>query len=888
MAYPTVKCIKLASIVFIATVLSACSEPKTAQEFSNEAQQLVNNKKYQQAIIYLKKAIRLEPEEFKSRIALGKLYLKIGSYLNAEKEFGKATELGAEFNEVSSMLAQIYSRQNYKNKSYDLVNKGTSLSDQEYTTLLLYAGITAINYNDKGRANDYLEQALVFKENLAQVKLVKAYYNYSLKKYDLGLDAVNALKKQSEFYIESVLVQGHLFFAKGDYVKAVEKFKEYNTEVPQDFQVLLFITNSLMLNRSFDEADKYIDVYLAGGMVSDTGYFYKSKLEYSKGNFVQSQNLAEKAIQVNDGLISARAVAGLSAFHLEKYEQSYVHLKVLEKYLPPTNPIKKIFALTKLKLGKMDEPDDFSAMELNENQLIANASYELIKLGDFKEAANLLNKIGDLDGSTSEELLEMGYLKLSIADKKGFSYLEKAVEEDPTSQEARKVLSMAYYKTGKIEQALAAVKQWQMDFPENINTYNLMAKIHIEKKNFKAAEAQLYKSMEIEPGNIYAHLYFANKDNNNNMLVDALRRVNSILTDSPDNVFALSLLFEIAVKQNNTVDALSIIEEAYLNNKSNHAFKFFFAGILFRNNNYDKCIEILNSWEVEKVILPRGYFVFLVGSYSNLKQYNEALKVNSIWLEQFPKDNIAWMSKLNTLGKLNDLPQALSTVETMISEFPNMPKLKILLPYYQILNKQFALAKVNMAKLDESQFEQSFVQGLNGILLFSEAKYENALPKLKQQYEALPSYRNARFVYVSLQKLNQKSEAMSFVETHLMKFPDDIVTKGLYAQSLLDVDLKKAQKIYQELLDSYPSNIVFLNNISWVEYSLNNFTTALKYAKKANELSPNQASILDTLAMAYFKVGKIEQAKMASSEAISLAPEDEELSQNFKLINAND
>lgn len=883
------KIIKIINVVILSLALFACSDNRSAEEFLQVAQESIKNKKNGQAIVFLKNAIKLEPETQKFRIALGKVYLSSGNYLNAEKEFDKAVELGVEIEQVSGMLAKIYSKLNFVEKSYELVDKGSSFSDQEYATLLLFAAITAYNNAENDRAYDFLEQAMVIDNNFAQVKLAKGYYNYSLEKYDIGLEAISSINKGNDFYFEAVLSQGHLLFAKGAYDEAAEKFMEFKNEVNQDTQVYLFLINSLISAQRYDEAGKYVDDYLSIIEDSAIGLFYKSKVEYHKEDYAQAKYFSERAIQINDKIFLARAVAGLSSFHLKNYEQSYLHLTAFEKHVPTTNnSINSILTIVKSKLGKTEGIDNLLDTSLDDAQILVNASSELIKLGHLKEAGNILNDNDVINTGSSKQLTQVGFLKLSIADEDGFTYLKKAIEKDPSSKSARMALVLAYYKAGDMKKALVAARQWQLEYPKHIESYNVIAKIKIESKEFEDAEVQLNKSLQIDTKNIYARLYFANKDISENNLKDALIKVNSILDDSPDHINALGLYYKIALVQKDTALAMAKIEAAYLKKSSSHVYKLFFASTLYISKDYQKCIEILNSWESDRVRKPKKYFELLIASHSNLEQYSAALEVNTLWLEQLPNDYLAWLAKLNTLDNLKHFSQATKTVEEMLVKFPEVKKLKVMLPYYQILNKQFKQAKDSLSTLDSSQYDQAFIAGLEGQILFSETQYQRALPKLEQQYNAIPNYRNTSYVYMSLLKLNQQSEAISFMEKHLAKFPDDMLTKAFYGQKILHVDLNKAKKTYLELVKFSPENVVFLNNLSWVEYSLNNFVKAKQYAEKANKLSPNHATILDSLALAYFKLGNIEQAKNASKKAKQIAPENSEIDKNYQLIWANE
>ena len=83
-------------------------------------------------------------------------------------------------------------------------------------------------------------------------------------------------------------------------------------------------------------------------------------------------------------------------------------------------------------------------------------------------------------------------------------------------------------------------------------------------------------------------------------------------------------------------------------------------------------------------------------------------------------------------------------------------------------------------------------------------------------------------------------------------------------------EMKKSYAAYNKALSYNLDNASVLNNyayhLSVVGTDLNN---ALKMAKRATELSPNNGTYLDTLAWVYYKLGRFEEAKKIMQQAMS-------------------
>lgn len=84
-------------------------------------------------------------------------------------------------------------------------------------------------------------------------------------------------------------------------------------------------------------------------------------------------------------------------------------------------------------------------------------------------------------------------------------------------------------------------------------------------------------------------------------------------------------------------------------------------------------------------------------------------------------------------------------------------------------------------------------------------------------------------------------------------------------------DIKSSTAAYKKALTLNPDNAVVLNNYAYhLSEESKSLKKALEMALRANELSQNNATYLDTLAWIYYKLGLYEEAKKSMQQAISL------------------
>ena len=89
---------------------------------------------------------------------------------------------------------------------------------------------------------------------------------------------------------------------------------------------------------------------------------------------------------------------------------------------------------------------------------------------------------------------------------------------------------------------------------------------------------------------------------------------------------------------------------------------------------------------------------------------------------------------------------------------------------------------------------------------------------------------------------------------------------------------EKTRALSQEACELFPNSAMAHNNLAWLDArSRRQLDQAFKHATLANDLQPNTAAYIDTLAEVYFAQGDRAKALELSDQAIKLLPEDEEL-----------
>ena len=91
---------------------------------------------------------------------------------------------------------------------------------------------------------------------------------------------------------------------------------------------------------------------------------------------------------------------------------------------------------------------------------------------------------------------------------------------------------------------------------------------------------------------------------------------------------------------------------------------------------------------------------------------------------------------------------------------------------------------------------------------------------------------------------------------------------------------------YSRVLEINGNNLVALNNLAWYLRDTNP-QQALEYAKRANEIKPESATLMDTLAVVLLKNGETHKAQRTIARALANAPNNLTMRYHSAMIDAS-
>lgn len=160
-------------------------------------------------------------------------------------------------------------------------------------------------------------------------------------------------------------------------------------------------------------------------------------------------------------------------------------------------------------------------------------------------------------------------------------------------------------------------------------------------------------------------------------------------------------------------------------------------------------------------------------------------------------------------------------------------------------------------------------------LMAEAGRIQEALTAAREGVEKFPDSAEIRDLEIRLLAREKKlDQALAQTRLAVEKWPDNPGLAFLYG-SLLDETGKKqeALEVMEKLLKTDPDNFQAMNYIGFtLAEQGRDLARALELLQKADELSPDQAYIVDSLAWALYKSGKLQEALKQIRRAVNLDP----------------
>ncbi len=846
------------SFILIIVFITACGQSKTAAELVAEAKQQLAQQQGSHAEITLKNAIKTDPYMAEARYLLGKRYADTGRYDFAEKEFLKALQSGENNEDITISLAEAY-LQLAKNEALIKLLESSSFEDESLLILsYILTGKAYLNLNDFDNAKAAFDQANSINNESSYSLYGSAIKATMEQNFQQAQTLLDSTLKQDPTITEGWILKAKLAERSKNYQEAISAYQAFLAIKPNDHATKLRIVNNYLLLNDIKNSELLTDEVLALNPENATANLFKARIALEQKNYSLMGEHALVALNAFPNNPLALYLSGLSHYYLENFSQAYENLSQVTQHVDKDHPSHRFLILTLFKLGHVDELtqaiQDYAGGYPEDGNIISELATALYQSGNSAHSLKLLEKALQLQPDNVQTKTRLGIIKLLNHDSQGLADLADASALDPDNNNASFALTTAYLNTNQPANAQGVIDAWLEKHPDDITALLLKAQVLQMRNQATVSLAVLEKANAIAPNEIKVLFALATQHVELMQYAQAKTLLNQALNLAENEKAIYDLLFRVSVNLGEKTAFLQQLATVAQAKPGLQWPRIILAQQALIKRQAEQAMVWLSTLTDEQGLSP-DYYITALNGYYLLQDKQQLNHVAHRWQQLAPDQLQSYTVQMQLLEKLNDIPQALSTVQLarQRAALKTLPMLQMLEVRYLLHLGQLDGVDTLMNELLISAPNNAEVLQLAGLHALMQQHYLIARKKLQAAFELEPSVKTALLLAEAHKQAENPASAISFLE----QLPDSLransVIQSALAERYIEISPSKAEQLYQQLLKKQPKNFVILNNLAALQIKKSNFNQAIIYAKQAEKLAPEHPDVLDTLGVALLK-----------------------------------
>jgi len=574
-------------------------------------------------------------------------------------------------------------------------------------------------------------------------------------------------------------------------------------------------------------------------------------------------------------------------------EESWTKARAIIDQLRQDNPANLTLAILDAN-GHAQQGDFEAGVQVFRSLSIPDApASPLLALGQYyidnnktDDAITVLKQATAAESSTdktAELMLSELYFKLGQYDRSAplFKAALDAGADNAAGDIARRYAD-ALLQLKRFEDARDSLLALTGEARSNPRTNILLARASSGLGDVRAAQSFLDDAVESAPSNPAPFLARAQFNMNNpDQFEDVLQYLNQAIRLAPGDAVARQIKATVLTQNGRISEAIRELQQAVTNNPDNTDLPRLLIQLFANSNQLDQAILTAERAAIQFPTEP-GWLMTAGDLYASTKSWSKAEAKYTAAYALNPTAAVAIRVAQAYLEVDPPRPQdAIALIDKHLDSDTHLSTLLLL--------KSQAASKMENLPLAKSLLEQSFdaaekqadlrdwFTGLSSVFsdrleLLDFIRSQTPHTKLKPLYAVLLARLEAQ------DPANQDSviARLSQIDTDAAD-PATLIDAYRLLGGLLYIKKQyvEAADVFRKAVALAPEDLEFNNNLAYVlARNLNDPQGALEPAKKAAQLSPSSADVLDTLGWVYFKLNQLSQAQATLNQALNNAQTD--------------
>ncbi len=471
---------------------------------------------------------------------------------------------------------------------------------------------------------------------------------------------------------------------------------------------------------------------------------------------------------------------------------------------------------------------------------------------------------------------------------------------DPMSAQTPLFLTQSFLRDGKPEEALRVIEPVIADRPRGRLAFDILSQILIALGRDDEVLPRLKTASENDPDNILLRYALAERFEALGQVEEA-KEVYQQVVDIQQDPQGFGTLADSLRKEGKYEDLLKLMVSVWDKRAGREAVEPQVKLLSADPEEADQLLDAgLKLLAEDGPPLDPSVRLILIEIAVKADRIDKLIALDRLNLKQNPGP-MTYQELAATLAMAGQYDEAAETLGELAEEYPEFrdnPRLLGELARMQYLAGDLETALENGKKLLAIDNDDLSALELVGSALMKLGRNDEAIDHFEKIIARHEGDDYAKFARVWMANLFITSGDFDKGEAMLLNLleqePEDPwINNDLgYLWADRDMNLEQAEEMIRKAVNQEPTNASYLDSLGWVLYKRGDLEEAVRYLEIASQIRGQDVTILDHLGDAYYRLGKVQEARDAWSKAEEQAartdPPDEALETLREKIGALD
>ncbi|MCI0666937.1 MAG: PEP-CTERM system TPR-repeat protein PrsT [Methylococcaceae bacterium] len=853
-----------------------CNAQEAASEYLRDARNYMASGEYKAAVIQLKNLLQEVPQNSEARVLLGTAYVQLGDGESAIKEFQRVKELGASRELWIVPLARAYLLAGKPRELLEEIHPDSGVSPTVQADIYANLAMAELAVKNIGAAEKNIAKAFEIDDESVEVLLAAARIAGAKQDFaQAGKFARQALDIRNDL-ADAWLILGEVNRAEGDHKAAIGNFDKALAVNPNFLPAKLARAAAYIGVRDFDAAEKDLDQVRKTAGDVPMALYLQGAIDFEQKAYADAESSLNKVVSVIPDHWPSLLLLGTIAYYNNQLESAYAQLSRYVNGVPGYLPAIKLLAATSLRLRQFREAIEIlepaRAEAPDDPQLLALLGSAYIEQGNYDKATELLSKAAEIapDAAAIRTQLALSYLGTGSFDQ-AVGELQTAVDLGKDLSQADVMLVLTLIRQKKFDAAIEHGLKLLAKQPENPVSANLLGAAYYGKGDEDSARKYWTSALDIQPGFIAAAANLAKLEIAKKNYDAAANWYQQILKQHSGNINALLGLVELARMQKNNQEMRRWMDLALKENPDDIQHRLVLADYLVSQRDLTgakKLIDELKSNHPDdlQVMAKFGMMQFLAGEYESAVATFQGL------VDKHPENPELRYLLGQSLLKAGSNEKAKQEWEQVLNSNSDYFPAAVSLVQLASNAKQYDEAIKISRELQTKYPKRAIGFQLEGDVMRARDDQANALTAYRKGFAIEAQSALAQQIFQAARATGDRSGAYGSMLEWLDKNPDDAGSRIMLGMAYIeDGEQNQAIRVYEQLIEKQPDNLLVLNNLAWL-YQQKADPRAVELAERTIGLDPKDAEVIDTVGWILMLNGQIERSLPLLQKAAEQAP----------------